>query len=155
MEGFHFDAWTRRRFGLAAGGVTASLFTGAPAFFRSAVAKKRKKKCKPKCGPCRKCKKGKCKAKPAGTVCGAGAYCLPNGSCATTCTTGEECAAGCFCSAPSVEGTRRCIELLESCDAFPQPCTSTAQCPRGRHCQFTLCGPGNIHSDRCVPLCQG
>ncbi len=42
--GSHFNAWTRRRFGLAAGGIGASLL--APV---ATAAKKKKKKCKLRC----------------------------------------------------------------------------------------------------------
>jgi hypothetical protein len=45
MDGSYFDAWTRRRFGLAAGGLVGSL--GALAGRGDAAAKKkRKKRCK-------------------------------------------------------------------------------------------------------------
>jgi hypothetical protein len=42
MDGSAFDAWTRRRFGLAAGGVAASLL--ALAYSPGAQAKKKRKK---------------------------------------------------------------------------------------------------------------
>src|SRR5215213_4723115 len=35
--------------------------------------------CKKKCGPCKRCKKGKCKPKPAGTACTGGT--CQNGTC--------------------------------------------------------------------------
>jgi hypothetical protein len=71
--------------------------------------KKRKKKCKPKCGSCATCKKGKCKPKAAGIACEGGGLCLANATCATTCEVAEQnCPAGCKCFlVPSVEGPHR------------------------------------------------
>jgi hypothetical protein len=46
MDGSQFDVWTRRRFGLAAGGLSASLLTLAS--LEDAEAKKRKKRKKKK-----------------------------------------------------------------------------------------------------------
>src|SRR5215213_248587 len=61
---------TRLLGGLALGGPLALLG------LREAEAK-----CKKKCGPCKRCKKGKCKPKPAGTACAGGTCqggaCLP------------------------------------------------------------------------------
>src|SRR5215213_3578267 len=61
---------TRLLGGLALGGPLALLG------LREAEAK-----CKKKCGPCKRCKKGKCKPKPAGTAC-AGGTCH-KGTCVT------------------------------------------------------------------------
>jgi hypothetical protein len=44
MEGSRFDAWTRRRFGLAAGGVAGSLF-GLLAREAAESKKKKRKRC--------------------------------------------------------------------------------------------------------------
>jgi hypothetical protein len=71
-----FDTATRRAMlGLGAGGLLAALG------LEGGWARKTKKKCKKKCGPCQKCKKGKCKPVAAGTSCGAGKQCFANGSC--------------------------------------------------------------------------
>jgi predicted outer membrane repeat protein len=52
---------------------------------------KNKKKCKKKCGPCKTCKKGKCKPVAAGTPCGEGQQCFANGECVAC----DVCADGC------------------------------------------------------------
>jgi hypothetical protein len=83
--------------------------------------------------------------------CPSGQDCLSNGSCTLTCAAqGVACGPGCLCSSPSVEGPNRCIESFAGCAANPQACTSTAECPRGEHCQNVSCGAS---SQRCVPLC--
>ena len=46
MDGSRFDAWTRRRFGLAAGGAIGSLLGLQIAGSDDAEAKKRKKRCR-------------------------------------------------------------------------------------------------------------
>jgi hypothetical protein len=55
MDGPEFDAWTRRRFGLAAGGALAAL-----AGIREIGAKKRKKRCKKLGATCKRRGKRKC-----------------------------------------------------------------------------------------------
>jgi hypothetical protein len=61
MDGSRFDAWTRRRFGLTAGGATVALLAGVRA---DAVAKKKNKKKKKRCKkllqPCSPGGKRKC-----------------------------------------------------------------------------------------------
>ena len=47
MDELRFDAWTRRRFGMAAGGSIATLFT--PAATKDAVATKNRKKRRKRC----------------------------------------------------------------------------------------------------------
>lgn len=46
MDGSRFDAWTRRRFGLAAGGVAAALTGLIPTGEDAAAKNKRKKRCR-------------------------------------------------------------------------------------------------------------
>jgi hypothetical protein len=158
-------------------GIFGASALGLGAFVRPGLsaAKKRNKKCKKKCGPCKKCKKGKCKPKPDGTDCGgtkvcqSGACmcpteccadadcgglreCVANGSCAVLCADIDCPTAACSCTT-SVEGSRHCIVGLD-CDDLLQECTSTADCPPGQHCQSTGCGPGGTLTDRCTPLCQ-
>jgi hypothetical protein len=53
--------------------------------------RKNKKKCKKKCGPCRTCKKGKCKPVAAGTPCGEGQQCFASGVCVAC----DVCSNGC------------------------------------------------------------
>jgi hypothetical protein len=157
MDAIYFDMFARslmdgssRRAALSVGlgGLLAVLG------IRESGAKKRKrrKKCKKKCGPCQRCKKGKCKRKAAGTVCGEGGECLANGSCAVLCTVKEECEAlgsGCGCSPPSAEGVSHCYGHVNSCDEIKQQCESTAECPQGWVCQPTGCPGGHY----CWPLC--
>lgn len=81
--------------------------------------------------------------------CDPGKVCLSNGSCATVCTFpgGAECNMVCSgCSFPSAEGPSHCTGIA-------QPggnCASTAECPRGQHCQHTESSTGPL---KCIPLC--
>jgi hypothetical protein len=63
MDGPHFDAWTRRRFGIAAGNAAAALLGLTPR--EDAVTKKAKKRCR-KSG--QTCKKGGKKRKCCGSL---------------------------------------------------------------------------------------
>ncbi len=56
MDGSTFDAWTRRRFGLAAGGVLAALAS----LHGASAKKKRGKRCKKLCAGCKPGGKRKC-----------------------------------------------------------------------------------------------
>ncbi|MCC7021923.1 MAG: hypothetical protein IT338_03805 [Thermomicrobiales bacterium] len=118
MDGSRFDAWTRRRFGLAAGGLAASLL--GLAGFEETEAKRKKKRCKKLNKPCkpkgkkkRCCKKLSCSAPfgaPDNHCCRAGA----NVPC-TTATAGECC-------------TRRCNGNTCFCKSLGEQCTSSGQC---------------------------
>jgi hypothetical protein len=140
----------RAALGVGLGGVLAALGLGES---EAKKKRRRKKKCKRTCGPCQRCKKGKCRPKPAGIPCGDGGECLANGSCALSCTMDDECdrlPSGCGCSPASAEGVSHCYGHVNSCDEIPKKCESTAECPLGRVCQPTGCvGGGN----RCWPLC--
>src|SRR5215217_2410038 len=109
-------------------------------------------KCKKKCGPCKRCKHGKCKPRPAGTVCAGGTCqrgacvastpavacscpvgksCLSNGRCAATCDpAAQNCPASCKCvlSSPSAEGAILCIQTRWSHAPKSQ---GPARAPRG------------------------
>lgn len=81
--------------------------------------------------------------------CELGKACLSNGSCATPCTfpTGTECNMDCGgCSFPSAEGSPHCIGIAQPGGS----CASTAECPRGQHCQHTDSPTGPL---KCIPLC--
>lgn len=41
-----------------------------------------------------------------------------------------------------------------NCELTPTPCASIADCPSGRACAETPCGPGDTIEKRCVPLCH-
>jgi hypothetical protein len=118
MDGSHFDAWTRRRFGVAAGGLAGSLL--AQAGTPGAEAKKGKKK-KKKCGKLNaSCNQNK-------KTCCCGYECFePNGGGARCCrTVGFPAAsAGDCCSARIELGT--CI-----CKTVGQPCSSSQNCCSG------------------------
>jgi hypothetical protein len=70
--------------------------------------------------------------------------CLSNGSCAIVCPVGG-CPTGCGCGLPTTEGTSHCIANSSS---VGQPCTSTAECPHGQHCQNIM--PSGT---ACIGLC--
>jgi hypothetical protein len=116
------------------------------------------KKCKKKCGPCRRCKKGKCKPKRGSPRCGAcstcqGGRCVANCAsadcandicvppCDPPCAGGEACIGGlCFaqcepsCEAGSNQGCANgaCADLGGGCDVFDAgSCFSGPQCPNG------------------------
>jgi hypothetical protein len=76
-------------------------------------------KCKKKCGPCKRCKKGKCKPKLAGTACAGG-----------TCQ-GGVCAPGAGPASPPP----------------PLPCTTAATCPAPPASQ--LCAQATCIGGRC------
>lgn len=63
MHDTRFDAWTRRRFGLAGGSALAALF-GPRAGVEVGAA--RSGKCQPACGVCERCDRGRCKKKKHG-----------------------------------------------------------------------------------------
>ena len=77
----------------------------------------------------------------------AGQQCLSNGSCAIVCGDAADCLFGCGCSDPNSEGARHCIG--GRLEPMPVPCTRTADCPRGFHCQGL--GEGKTV---CVALCR-
>lgn len=84
MDDFQFDTMTRIISTLLSRRTLAGALGLSVLGLESADAKKKdkhKKKCKKKCGPCEKCKKGKCKPKRAGTPCGAGQQCFVDGAC--------------------------------------------------------------------------
>ena len=153
MDGDHFDAWTRRRLGLATGSSIAALL-GALALRETGAKKKkrkRKKRCKKPCGSCQTCKKGRCKRKPAGSACAIIGECLLNRTCARRCTNSLDCLSGCVCSTPAnAEGDRYCVVEDFGGGTLPE-CGSTADCPTGSHCQSFGCP---ACQRRCVPLCK-
>ena len=74
MDSDHFDALaralhTRRRLVTRAAGVGTATLAAALGLGHPHGASAT---CKKPCGPCKRCKQGKCKPKPAGTVCAGG-----------------------------------------------------------------------------------
>lgn len=168
MDASRFDAMTRSLTGDSTRRTLLGLLLGASSATLG-VADAGAKKCKKPCGPCKRCRRGRCRRKPNGTDCGggnvccrgkcleccvsadcdiaAGEECLLNGSCAKRCTQGgTECAPPCGCSLPNEEGTRHCIANLQACPT--RTCSSTAECPLGQQCQDCLAG-----EPVCFPLC--
>jgi hypothetical protein len=132
MDGSQFDVWTRRRFGLAAGGLSASLvgFIGLD----SAEAKKKHKKKKKK-----KCKKLGETCTPDGTACcdclacgassgSAGDVCCQPGGAACTLAAQNDCCSG------------QCVGDFCFCKSNGNPCSEDSQC-----CSF------NCASFQCAP----
>lgn len=108
MDDLQFDAWTRRRFGIAAGGIAAA-FLGLTTIDSANAKNKRKRKKK-------KCKKSE---KRCGKKCVKGT-CCPGKSC------GEDCECG-----RTVEGRGFCFaKVLNIC----AQCTSSAECEEGSQC---------------------
>ena len=130
-------------------------------------------KCKKPYGPCQRCKKGKCKPKPAGTVCTGGTcqrgVCIPAaapapppsplicpsgtfavaGRCAPNC--GQTCEAKAGVCATTVEGFPYCAPKA-SCPAVPKTCDSHADCAVQEFCTQAGCGPNAELVTRCVPF---
>jgi hypothetical protein len=80
--------------------------------------------------------------------CPGGQTCLPNGTCARSCTTNPQCA-GCtqarVCATTS-EGQSICIVIPPTCGIL-QPCPVTMSCPKGSAC--VACGMAGL---RCVQV---
>jgi len=117
MDGSRFDAATRA-LGTRRGfvGLLAALATGGVAA-READAKRRRRRCKPACGPEQTCVDRECVCPGGGAVCGA-----------NCCLVGQECQDG------------RCVEFPEptTCIAYGEPCKGV-----GRPCcENLVCGSG-------------
>jgi hypothetical protein len=171
MNAFRFDVIARMVTAAASRRGLVGFGIGAAFLEQSNLvtdAKKKRKKCKKKCGPCRRCKKGKCKPKTDGTacetcgecqggvcvsLCQAGEQCLPNGTCATSCDDEADCPdASLICTCNIDEGFESVCRIVPNqspdtgCDDFT-PCESTADCEEGTVCSST-CIPF-----KCVPIC--
>ena len=84
---------------------------------------------------------------PVSCPCPSGQSCLPNGTCARTCTVASDCAActpaGSQCSRPSMEGQKLCTPSqlcsnLQTCDP-----ANTTGCPQGFAC-IPTCPQGHV-----------
>ncbi len=98
MDGSQFDVWTRRSFGLAAGGLSASLLTVAGVEAKKKRKKKKKKKCinlgqscDPVESPPSKC--CDCLACGPTDISGENACCRPGGA-ACSAAAPQECCSG-------------------------------------------------------------
>jgi gas vesicle protein len=131
MDASRFDAWTRRRFGLVAGGSIASLAGLSLLADADAKKKKKKKKCRKSLQPCGGKKKKCCKnltcsdTLTADSVC-----CKPT---AGTCTDQSECCGDTICDdIDGLEGTRCCF-------VADKPCTEKEDCCGDLVCISSTC----------------
>jgi hypothetical protein len=141
MDSDHFDALSRalytrrhvvtRTAGFAAATLAAVLGLGHP---HEAEAK-----CKKPCGPCKRCKQGKCKPKPAGTACAGG-----------TCQGGSCLPAACFSQDPALVCAAGCGVKADNCGR-----AVTCPCPAGQTClaNGTCAGTCNSDADTCPSGC--
>jgi len=106
----------RTLLGLVIGGIAAALGVA------DGEARNQRKKCK-RCGPCRACKRGKCKSKPNGIGCGGTKVCQSG-----TCVCPTQCCANADCGACEICQGGQCI----------------AGCQGGKSCQggTCVCHPG-------------
>jgi hypothetical protein len=85
-------------------------------------------KCKKKCGPCKRCKNGKCRPKPTGTACAGGTCqggaCLPVAPPAPTCA--QTCPSTCVACFVRPAASTMCGDASES--ACDEPCSSDTDC---------------------------
>jgi hypothetical protein len=134
MDGMEFDAWTRRRFGVAAGGLAASLLALAGAIDTDAGKRKRKrrrkrkKRCKPLGAGCKQNGKKRC-CKTLACEEGANRCCR---KLRAICANEAECCGNLECSAIAGLSGKRC------CVAFGSPCTTSDDCCDGRVCNESL-----------------
>lgn len=144
MDGERFDAVVKQAavasrrgvFGLALGGALAALGGTADAA-----------RCRKRCGPCKRCKHGRCRLTPNGSACGSGNVCF-NGVCvmAGTCSGAKD-----YCSVDTVCGLVandcRCFATVDGssiCGTYGitcggSGCTSDSQCGPGEAC---VCAAG-------------
>lgn len=143
MDDRRFDAVTRslasRR--AAVGGVLAALL--GVAIPGTAAARKKPKKCKPKCPVCKKCVKGKCKPQPDGTACGAGQTCTGGDCLASSCPDGQvRCDGACVDTATNDA----------NCGACGKACPAGSGCCGGGCCEGccdgTVC-KGGLSDNAC------
>lgn len=126
MDGGRFDAWTRRRFGLVAGGLVASLL-GMPRLEPAAAGKCRD--LRQPCGkrkPCCKGKNLKCGTTldlPEGQHC-----CRPVQG---RCEIGNQCCGALTCSSIAGKTGTRC------CGAEGHACDVQDDCCHGTDCVYT------------------
>ena len=102
MDGPGFDRWTRRRFGLAAGGLGVSGFAAFGLAKAVAGKKKRKKRCKRHLESCQQGGKRKCCGDlrcgiPSGTMAAQTVCCKTLGK---PCSERSECCADLCCGGP-------------------------------------------------------
>jgi hypothetical protein len=111
--------------------VALGLAAGVLAMLGLADSHESAARCKKTCGPCKRCKKGKCKPKPFGTSCGACRRC-EGGRCIALCQSDEGCSNG-ICTLrcePPCQGDEDCFYGV--CYARCDPrCASDEGCVNG------------------------
>jgi hypothetical protein len=140
MEASRFDAWTRRRFGFALGGVASliglSVLEDAEAKKKHKHKRKKKKKCKKllvTCGGKKKCCKGLTCGTPVGTT---GTVCCE--PLQGPCSDASECCGDQICDEiDGLSGTR-------CCGVVDRTCTVDQDCCTGFVCDVGV-------TDTCVP----
>ena len=126
MDDSRFDAWTRRRFGLATGGLLATAL--GLGLHETSAKKHQPKKCKKrelKCG--KKCVKGGC---------------CPGTSCDDKCTCGR-----------TTSGKTECLGVMDCQGPFTK-CTKNGDCSITERCVASGCPgkKGNVCWPRCLHL---
>ena len=130
MDDARIDAWTRRRFGLAAGGLASAILRLALASDGAARKKhrhKRKKRCQPGQTRC-------------GKTCVAGT-CCPGNSCGEACSCGRTVEGGSFCYTTAFASICRQCDSSADCGAEGFQCVQTDACgPSVTALCFAPCG---------------
>lgn len=89
-------------------------------------------RCKKKCGPCKRCKKGKCRKKvPDGTPCLSGGTCLGGRCCIPNCTDTpcnfpDGCGGNCTCTSGQACVSGTCGACPPNADCANIPCGETS-----------------------------
>lgn len=118
---------------------------------REEATARQRKRCRKPCGPCRRCRRGRCQSRPDGIACGDGKACVAGvcrlipptcsdgiqnsdetdvdcgGSCGSTCINGRACAGDGDCQ------SGHCVSLV--C----RECAAPAHCGAGRDCVGGSC----------------
>jgi hypothetical protein len=121
VDDARFDAWTRRRFGLAAGGL-ASAILGLAAVGEGEARKKHRRKHK---------RKHRKRCKPGETRCGKKCVqgtCCPGYYCGEACSCGRTVEGGSFCFTTAFESICRQCESSGDCGDEGFQCVQTDAC---------------------------
>jgi hypothetical protein len=137
MDGSRFDAWTRRRFHLLAGGGLAALLGALPSGETEAKNKKRRKR--------RPSKKRRCRQKANRIWCDG--TCVQGECCPDTACGGDP---DCSCTR-TIEGQTACMNtgVILLCVGG---CASSAECAAGAAC-LPLSSPCGDVTALCFPRC--
>jgi hypothetical protein len=140
MDGSRFDAWTRRRVGLAAGGVTIVLLGLADADVRAKKKQKKKQRCRTLNQSCRR--GGKRQRCCRGLACDEGKVVTGGLSCCrgfqAECDSENQCCGALKCQPAIALSGDRCCSLVG------QPCRVAADCCVGVR---VICKDGTCFND--------